>query len=127
VDIENKGVGYMIEKLTNQELRKTEHCTIQIKTGTSYAALEQVINNLPVIGEIQNVVHYRNRSEGEYVTIITGKRHEIAVIGGLTSGYKGTGPNASIELLKQIGFEESHVETLYYGHTYENALITLEK
>ncbi|MGM0924691.1 MAG: hypothetical protein ACQEWW_26485 [Bacillota bacterium] len=117
----------MIEPLENFNMPDIDHCNIQIKTGTSYANLELVINNLPVIGEIQKVVHYRKRKEAEYLTIITGVKHNIAVIGGLTSGYQGTGPNASIELLKQIGFEERHVETLYYDPTYENALITLEK
>ena len=117
----------MIEDLKNQKWRQNEHYAIQIQTGASYSSLELAIHNLSLIGEVHKVVHYRNRSEGKYVTIITGERHEIAVIGGLASGYKGTGSNASIELLKKIGFEESRVEALYYDPIYENALITLEK
>lgn len=116
----------MIEIL-NESFPELENCSVKIETGTSYSSLEIALANIPTVGEVQKVVHYRKRKIGEYLTIVSGQKHTIAILGGLTSGYKGTGSNASIELLKQIGFKENLIESLYYDATYDNAKITLEK
>jgi|GEM_PF-5347647 len=118
----------MIEEWINfKNLKDPRDYDIKVDIGTSYESLEVAINCSKVLGKIKKVVHYRKKHQIEYYTIITGEHYEMAVIGGLTSGYDGSGSNALVKLLVELGFDQEHVESLIFTNPYDNAVITFEK
>lgn len=104
-------------KLTEEHLRQLSPVSLSFEAGTTREAVEFVRDNLNHIGKLISISHSRISDEIYYETIINGEQGSIRVLGGLTSGYSGAGPNGLIRLLKFIGVDESTAEKLVKGNS----------
>lgn len=76
------------------------------ENGSTKDAEKFFEENIERLGEVTSIEHFRNGEKAEFETIIHGKEESMQIIGGLASGYAGTGPNGLIRILKKLGVPE---------------------
>ncbi|WP_374963757.1 hypothetical protein [Lysinibacillus sp. RS5] len=79
---------------------------IKYETGTTDEAEKFIAENISKIGKIKYVKHTRRRDKIDYITTFVGEVETIELIGGLTSGYDGKGPNGFVRVLESLGVEK---------------------
>lgn len=79
---------------------------LKIEVGSVNRAETFVKNNINLIGKPKSVTHISNSEMVEYETIIEGTEDIMIVLGGLTSGYDGAGPNGLKRTLVFLGIDE---------------------
>ncbi len=99
---------------------------ISFVTGTTPEAIAFVKDNLKRIGTLESISHERNRREMYYKTIFHGTEREMAIFGGLTSGYAGSGPDGLFGLLLELGVPEEIALKEVYGEVEEEYSFEIE-
>lgn len=79
---------------------------IRYEAGTTDEAEQFIKDNISKIGKINYVKHRRRRHEVDYITTFGGEVETIELIGGLTSGYEGKGPNGLERVLVSLGIDK---------------------
>lgn len=85
------------------EAKSIEPINFQLETGLTREAINFVYENIEEIGSLLAIRHTRNKTNIEYFTEIIGRKGKIQIIGGLASGYSGTGPNGFLDLVVKLG------------------------
>lgn len=88
---------------------------IKLNTSNSREAETLIYENLSKIGRPEKLVHSRSNDPMSYKTTIYGSIDSIEIVGGLSSGYTGTGPNAFVDVLKHLGLIEIDAEEFVFS------------
>ena len=99
---------------------------IEFKTGITPEAVEFVKDNLNRIGELVKITHERNRRDVYYQTAFVGTKDTIILVGGLSSGFDGSGPNALYQLLVELGVPEDEAKREIYDSKENSSWFEIE-
>lgn len=83
------------------------------KGGTTFLAEDIYNNNKNLFGEFISAEMVGDKMTADYrFTLTSESGDKMIFLGGLTSGYTGTGSGGTIEVLKDAGFkfEESYIQ-----------------
>lgn len=92
---------------------------MKLVTGSTREAKEFVENNLYRLGKLISMEHSRDKESIEYKTVISGADETITILGGLSSGFDGGGPNGLIIVLQKLGVEDETAQNLVKGNRQE--------
>ena len=87
---------------------------IEFKTGITPEAVEFVRDNIERIGKLIRITHERDIGDVYYKTTFIGTKDTMIVLGGLSSGFDGSGPNALYQLLLELGVPEDKAKREVY-------------
>ncbi|MFA1737992.1 hypothetical protein [Lysinibacillus fusiformis] len=92
---------------------------IKYDAVTTDEAEKIIVDNIYKIGKIKYVKHTKKPRKVEYVTTFVGEDDTIELVGGLTSGYVGTGPNGFVRVLESLGLEKQKAIDFVHKHNDE--------
>lgn len=107
-------------------MKKEKWLVISFVTGTTPEATAFVNDNLKRIGTLESITHERNQREMYYKTVFHGTEKEMAIFGGLTSGYVGSGPDGLFGLLLELGVPEEVAQKEVYKEVEEEYSFEIE-
>ena len=87
---------------------------IEFKTGITPEAVEFVRDNIERIGKLIRITHERDIGDVYYKTTFIGTKDTMIILGGLSSGFDGSGPNALYQLLVELGVPEDEAKQAVY-------------
>lgn len=95
---------------------------ITLEAKTTPEAVEFVWEHLEQIGTLEKITHERNIREVYYKTSFIGAKDTITILGGLASGFNGSGPDGLFNVLIELGvFKDKAQEEIYTsgGNVYQ--------
>lgn len=99
---------------------------IEFKTGITPEAVEFVRDNIERIGKLIRITHERDIGDVYYKTTFIGTKDTMIILGGLSSGFDGSGPNALYQLLVELGVPEDEAKREIYDSKENSSWFEIE-